>query len=114
MPNPSPQRISVRTPPPVSEISSEVVFNYEGSLDTIDNPAEPSATQGSVLSIDQVSNDVELPQQRLIELDDIMEIETNMENTIGRTCRRISASSTNQLFKSIKHLNGLSMTTSTR
>jgi len=84
LPNPSPLRISVRTPPPNIAIASGLNLNHLD--DPTDSHVDVYASQVSLreLSIDQASFEPGVEQERLAGLDAAMEIEPEIEHNFCR------------------------------
>jgi len=83
VPNPAPQRISVRTPPPVTAMTPASQSNLdprvdlEGTSDHV-NSYQPHASTTPQSSTEHPPRDARSAQEPLIELDDDMEIETEI------------------------------------
>jgi len=82
--NPSPERISVRTPPPITVIASRENLNHLD--DVTGNNVNSSGPQASVResSTEQAFFGVPFAQEPLVELDDAMEIDLENGDNLCR------------------------------
>lgn len=87
MPNPSPGRISVRTPPPIAAIASEPNLNPLDDIvgDHVDSDAFQAYVEAS--SIQQPPLDVVFAQEQVVELDTAMEFEPDSEANLCKVHR---------------------------